>query len=144
MQNLPVDLKGSGYLIFLSMLLASNQIAIKVGNQGFDPVFMAAGRSLIGLLALLVWMYFRNLLVFPLKTNFIPGFFLGFLLWFWLVKKYSASGVASFAFLTPVFSVLLANITLNEAIESSIFLALILVSIGLYLINKRNSKTSKI
>ena len=78
MQKMPVDLKGSGYLIFLSMLLASNQIAIKVGNQGFDPVFMAAGRSLIGLLALLVWMYFRNLLVFPLKTNFIPGFFLGF------------------------------------------------------------------
>ena len=290
MQKLPVDLKGSGYLIFLSMLLASNQIAIKVGNQGFDPVFMAAARSLIGLLALLDWMYFRNLLVFPLKTNFIPGFFLGFffamefwclfrsldytsvarasiifysmpvwlaliahfvlpnerlnfnrilglalaivgvfitvsspntdlsekyflgdilallaaltvristlaneraetqlffqlaislpillvlsnlsptflrepnlshfislsyqgicvaafgfLLWFWLVKKYSASGVASFAFLTPVFSVLLANIILNEAIESSIFLALILVSIGLYLINKRNSKTS--
>ena len=144
MQKLPVDLKGSGYLIFLSMLLASNQIAIKVGNQGFDPVFMAASRSLIGLLALLVWMYFRNLLVFPLKTNFIPGFFLGFLLWFWLVKKYYASGVASCAFLTPVFSVLLANITLNDAIESSIFLALILVSIGLYLINKRNSKTSKI
>ena len=52
MQKLPVDLKGSGYLIFLSMLLASNQIAIKVGNQGFDPVFMAAARSLIGLLAL--------------------------------------------------------------------------------------------
>ena len=49
MQKLPVDLKGSGYLIFLSMLLA-----------------------------LLVWMYFRNLLVFPLKTNFIPAFFLGF------------------------------------------------------------------
>ena len=87
MQKLPVDLKGSGYLIFLSMLLASNQIAIKVGNQGFDPVFMAAARSLIGLLALLVWMYFRNLLVFPLKTNFIQGFFLGFLLWFWLDKN---------------------------------------------------------
>ncbi len=78
MQKLPVDLKGSGYLIFLSMLLASNQIAIKVGNQGFDPVFMAATRSLIGLLALLVWMYFRNLLEFQLKANFIPGFFLDF------------------------------------------------------------------
>ena len=63
-------------------------------------------------------------------------------MWFWVVKKYSASGGASFAFLTPVFSVLLANIILNEAIESSIFLALLLVSIGLYLINKRNSKTS--
>ena len=52
MQKLPIDLKGSGYLIFLSMLLASNQIAIKVGNQGFDPVFMAAARSQIDLLAL--------------------------------------------------------------------------------------------
>ena len=60
------------------MLLASNQIAIKAGNQGFYLVFVAAARSLIGLLALLVWMYFRNLLVFPLKTNLIPGFYCGF------------------------------------------------------------------
>ena len=291
MHKLPVDLKGSAYLVFFSFLMASNQIAIKLGNQGFDPVFMAGARSILGLLALLAWMYCRSLLVFPFKTNFLPGLLLGvlfamefwslfksldytsvarasiifysmpvwlallahfvlpnerlnlsrliglilamigvfitvsspntgpfekyflgdllalfaaflwafialtvrlsrlaneraetqlffqlaisapillllacfsptftrdpspphffslayqgiciasfgFLLWFWLVKKYSASGVASFAFLTPAFSVLLANIILDEAIELSVFLSLILVSIGLYLINR--------
>ena len=293
MHKLPVDLTGSAYLVFFSLLMASNQIAIKLGNQGFDPVFMAGTRSSLGLLALLAWMYFRSLLVFPFKTNFLPGFLLGvifamefwclfksldytsvarasiifysmpvwlallahfvlpnerlnlsrllglilamigvfitvsspntihsekyflgdllalfaaflwafialtvrlsrlaheraetqlffqlaisapillllacfsptftrdpspahffslayqgiciasfgFLLWFWLVKKYSASGVASFAFLTPAFSVLLANIILDEAIELSVFLSLSLVSIGLYLINRTN------
>ena len=38
MHKLPVDLKGSAYLVFFSFLMASNQIAIKLGNQGFDPV----------------------------------------------------------------------------------------------------------
>ena len=48
------------------------------------------------------------------------------------------AGVASFAFLTPAFSVLLANIILDEAIELSVFLSLSLVSIGLYLINRKH------
>jgi len=56
-----------------------------------------------------------------------------------LTNSYSASGVASFAFLTPAFSVLLANIILDEAIELSVFLSLSLVSIGLYLINRTHS-----
>ena len=49
MHKLPVDLKGSAYLVFFSLLMASNQIEIKFGNQMFDPVFMAGARSILGL-----------------------------------------------------------------------------------------------
>ena len=89
MHKLPVDLKGSAYLVFFSFLMASNQIAIKLGNQGFDPVFMAGARSILGLLALLAWMYCRSLLVFPFKTNFLPGLLLGvlFAMEFWCLFK---------------------------------------------------------
>ncbi|WP_299150093.1 DMT family transporter [uncultured Tateyamaria sp.] len=61
----------------------------------------------------------------------------GFLAWFWLMKIYPASGVASFSFLSPVFSVLLGWLLLNEQIALSIWIALGLVAVGLVLINRR-------
>ncbi|MEO0765147.1 MAG: DMT family transporter [Pseudomonadota bacterium] len=61
----------------------------------------------------------------------------GFLFWFWLLKIYPASGVASFSFLSPVFSVLLGWLILGEQIGLSIWAALALVALGLVLINRR-------
>ena len=61
----------------------------------------------------------------------------GFLFWFWLLKIYPASGVASFSFLSPVFSVLLGWSILGEQIGLSIWAALRLVALGLVLINRR-------
>jgi len=66
---------------------------------------------------------------------FIASF--GFLFWFWLMKIYPASGVASFSFLSPVFAVLLGWVVLGEAIAASTWAALGLVAIGLVLINRR-------
>ena len=60
----------------------------------------------------------------------------GFLLWFWLLSIYPASGVASFSFLSPVFSVLLGWLLLGERISASIWAALLLVALGILLINR--------
>ncbi len=62
---------------------------------------------------------------------------LGFLVWFWLMKIYPASSVASFSFLSPVFSVLLGWLLLSEQVAPSVWGALVLVAIGIYLINRR-------
>lgn len=61
--------------------------------------------------------------------------FAAFLLWFWLIKTYPASGVASFSFLTPVIGVLLGWLLLDETIGVGILAALGCVAIGLILIN---------
>ena len=63
----------------------------------------------------------------------------GFLLWFYLVAKYSASGVASFSFLSPLFAVLMGWGILGERIGVGTWGALILVSIGLILINRKRA-----
>lgn len=62
---------------------------------------------------------------------------LGFLAWFWLMTIYPASSVASFSFLSPVFSVLLGWLLLSEEVAPSVWGALVLVAIGIYLINRR-------
>ncbi|MEX0309480.1 MAG: DMT family transporter [Tateyamaria sp.] len=66
---------------------------------------------------------------------FIASF--GFLFWFFLMKIYPASGVASFSFLSPVFAVVLGWVILGEEITASIWLALGLVAVGLVLINRK-------
>ena len=61
----------------------------------------------------------------------------GFLLWFWLLKRYSTSGVASFSFLTPVLAVFLGWMILDERIGLLTWTALVLVVLGLLMINRR-------
>ncbi|MDF1726646.1 MAG: DMT family transporter [Sulfitobacter sp.] len=62
---------------------------------------------------------------------------LGFLIWFWLMKIYPASSVASFSFLSPVFAVILGWLLLSEEVALSIWIALGMVSTGIWLINRR-------
>lgn len=60
-----------------------------------------------------------------------------FLLWFWLMRRYPASGLASFAFLTPAFGVLLGALILDEPLSWRIFAALVLIGAGLVIVNRR-------
>lgn len=62
---------------------------------------------------------------------------LGFLVWFWLMTIYPASSVASFSFLSPVFSVILGWVLLSEHVAPSVWGALVLVASGIYLINRK-------
>ena len=62
---------------------------------------------------------------------------LGFLVWFWLLTIYRASAVASFSFLSPVLAVLFGWLILGERIGPAVFVALVLVAAGIFLINRR-------
>ncbi|MBL4769000.1 MAG: DMT family transporter [Rhodobacteraceae bacterium] len=62
---------------------------------------------------------------------------LGYLGWFWLMKVYRANTVASFSFLSPVLAVLLGWLLLDEQIGTQIWVALMLVAAGIFLINRR-------
>jgi len=59
-----------------------------------------------------------------------------FLIWFWLLKIYPATGVASFGFLSPLFGVLFGWLILGEEIGLNLAIALLLVCVGLILINR--------
>lgn len=63
-----------------------------------------------------------------------------FLFWLWLLTIYPASGVASFAFLSPVFGILLGWLLLDEHINPSILISGELVAIGILLINRPRPK----
>lgn len=62
---------------------------------------------------------------------------LGFLLWFWLLKRYKANGVAAFSFLSPVLAVLLGAALLGEQLNTQVWIALALVAAGIFLVNRK-------
>lgn len=59
-----------------------------------------------------------------------------YLLWFWLVRRYPAAGLASFTFLTPAFGVICGGLFLDEPLSLRIFLALGLIALGLIIVNR--------
>jgi drug/metabolite transporter (DMT)-like permease len=61
----------------------------------------------------------------------------GFLSWFWVLKRYPASDMASFSFLTPLFGVVFSWLILREEISWVIIAALALVAIGIVLVNRK-------
>ena len=70
--------------------------------------------------------------------------FVTYLVWFWLINNYPASRLSAFIFLTPIFGVLEGALLLRERVTPRLMLALVLVSAGIYVVNRRTSpKPSK-
>jgi drug/metabolite transporter (DMT)-like permease len=65
---------------------------------------------------------------------------LTFLLWFALVKTYSASKLSAFTFITPLFGVIASYFIMRDKLSLAFGAAALLVIAGLYLVNKPETK----
>ena len=59
-----------------------------------------------------------------------------YLAWFWLVRTYPPTRLASFTFLSPVFGVLAGLAVLGEEPSLSLGVALVLIGAGIWLVNR--------
>ncbi len=62
--------------------------------------------------------------------------FASYLLWFWLIRHYPATPLASFTMLTPIFGLLLGAWLLAEPVTARLLFALATVAAGIYLVNR--------
>ena len=63
--------------------------------------------------------------------------FISYLVWFSLVHNYPVSRLSSFTFLTPVFAALSGALFLQEPLTLRLTISLVLVSIGIYVVNRK-------
>ena len=63
--------------------------------------------------------------------------FASYLAWFWLIRSYPATRLASFTLLTPVFGLLLGALLLGEPITLRLVVALVAVASGIVLVNRK-------
>jgi drug/metabolite transporter (DMT)-like permease len=62
--------------------------------------------------------------------------FASYLLWFWLIRHYPATRLASFTLLTPLFGLLFGVLLLGEPATLRLVLALAAVAIGIVMVNR--------
>lgn len=68
--------------------------------------------------------------------------FISYFVWFKLIHEYSVSRLSAFTFFTPIFGVLFGILFLNEELTVSLMVGLPLVSMGIFFVNWRKSRTS--
>jgi drug/metabolite transporter (DMT)-like permease len=69
--------------------------------------------------------------------------FFSYLLWFWMIHRYPVSRLTAFTFMAPLFGVILSGLVLKETIPMLLWLGLMLIGTGIYLVNRppKNSWT---
>jgi drug/metabolite transporter (DMT)-like permease len=102
------------------------QVAISVPILGFAAwVFGETLTRVPGPLALSLMVY---------QAVWVVG--LTFLIWFALVKTYSASKLSAFTFITPLFGVVASYFIMHDTLSLAFGAAALLVIAGLYLVNR--------
>lgn len=64
-----------------------------------------------------------------------------YLVWFWLLRHYLATKVASFGFLTPIFGFIFSVLLMGDPLSSRLIIGLIGVALGIFLVNKKRTLT---
>jgi drug/metabolite transporter (DMT)-like permease len=97
----------------------------------------------VPILALAAWLFGENLTRVPgplalslmaYQAIWVVG--MTFLIWFALVKSYSASKLSAFTFITPLFGVVASYFILHDTLSLAFGAAALLVIAGLYLVNR--------
>jgi drug/metabolite transporter (DMT)-like permease len=72
----------------------------------------------------------------PLAFQTVIVTFASYLVWFWLVRHYPATRLASFTLLTPIFGLLAGALLLHEPLTPRLLVALAAVALGIALVNR--------
>lgn len=132
---------GGGALWGASTLVVKATALIKAPAEKGLAYQVALSVPILGLAA---WVFGENLTRVPgplalslmvYQAVWVVG--LTFLIWFELVKSYSASKLSAFTFITPLFGVLASYFILHDTMSLAFGAAALLVIAGLYLVNRR-------
>jgi drug/metabolite transporter (DMT)-like permease len=141
----PIQLLGDLLALSAAAIWAATTIYIKrrmVGGISHHHTLLYQTLFSIPILFLLSGLFeddpvrqINGLILLALGYQSIIIAFISFLIWFYLVHAYPVSRLSAFTFLTPVFATLAGILLLHEPLTLRVVLALILVSIGIYVVN---------
>jgi drug/metabolite transporter (DMT)-like permease len=131
---------GGGALWGASTLVVKATALIKAPAEKGLAYQVALSVPILGLAA---WLFGENLTRVPgplalslmaYQAIWVVG--MTFLIWFALVKSYSASKLSAFTFITPLFGVVASYFILHDTLSLAFGAAALLVIAGLYLVNR--------
>lgn len=138
--NAPVDGSVAALMIVLTLLWGFNQVAIKLSNEGFDPLFSVVVRSILGGALIYGWCLYRRISLFErdgtLWPGLLAGFFFGaeFALLFIGLDYTTASRSALLLNMMPFWVLIGGHFLLNERITGRKVGGLLLAFAGVILV----------
>lgn len=72
-----IDAFAAGMMILLTLTWGLNQVAIKISNEGYNPVFLTVARSTIAAILVLGWCRIRGIRLFENDGTLWPGIIVG-------------------------------------------------------------------
>lgn len=139
-------LLGDGLLILGASLWAVTTLLFKLSNLSKavpeKTVLYQTGIS-APVLALASWIAGERMTAMPSPVALVSLTYqaiwvvgITFMLWYALMKTYSASKLSSFTFITPLFGVAAGHFVLGEPVSAAFGVAVAFVIAGLFLVNK--------
>lgn len=113
-----IDLFGAVSLVGFAGILAFNQVVIKVGTEGFQPVFMSGLRSVGALAVLILWMWVRGVRADFSRRYWASGLLLGslfafeFVCLFWALDNTTVSRASILFYTMPMMLAAIAHFVL--------------------------------
>ena len=140
------EIEGDALAMVSALLWAATTVVIKAGplaraastrTLNFQLVVSALALPLASLAGGEHWaIHPGRVALAALAYNTVVVAWLSYLGWFWLMRRYPAGRLSSFTFLTPLFGALFGKLILGERLSGRLGLALVLVSLGIYLVNR--------
>lgn len=135
---------GEGFVIIAAFIFSATAIFGKKLTQSMDVMVVTGSNLFIGgiILAVMGWIFGGKVNVFSIPAAILLIYMaclsaVAFSLWALLLKYNKVSSVSVFNFLVPIFGAALSSIFLGENIfELKNIVALILVCVGIWLVNK--------
>lgn len=138
-------LLGDLLAVMAGLAMGATTVTIRCTRLAEAPATETLFYQLLGALVLLLpsawltgqWRFEPTLTVWAhLGFQSLVVSFASFLTWFWLLRRYLASRLGAFTFLTPLFGVLLGVWLLGEALAPSFVAGSLLVLAGIALVSK--------
>jgi len=130
---------GSGFFWALTNILIKRSKLVEASAEKL-LLYQLSGAAIVGVLVMpLAGAPVRDPALLPTLALIFQAVYIvafTYVLWFWLLRRYPASGLSSFTFLSPVFGVLCGALFLKEPLTMRIFLALGLIAAGLIIVNR--------
>lgn len=135
-----VDLAAAALMVILTFSWGLNGVAAKIGNTGYNPLFLSTARSAIGGVLVLAWCHWRGIDVFRRDGTLVAGLVAGLLFTLEFVLIFVGLDFTSVARSTlmvntmPFFVLVGGHFFLGERMTMAKFLGLLLAFAGVALV----------
>ena len=142
----PRQTLGDIMMVVAAMFWAATTLTIKASKlNGTSPEKVMLYQLIVSapMMALAAWIGGETMTHFPdhqsiawLAYQTVWVVSVTFVIWFWIIKNYSANRVSAFSFLTPLFGVAAGHLVMGDPLTLAFIAAVALVAGGLMLVNR--------